>query len=64
MICRDPGPEYFAKREKKLAERMERYERKLIARFMRKLGLEPRCEICGASSQQARSERCKGACEL
>jgi hypothetical protein len=64
MILIDPGPEWLARRERKIAERIAQQDRKRIERFMRKLGLEPiSCDICGASSEQHRIERCRGACE-
>jgi recombinational DNA repair protein RecR len=67
MILIDPHPRILARMAKKAAERLARQERKLIERFerfeQRLLRTERRCPICGASTERARAERCRGACK-
>jgi uncharacterized protein YmfQ (DUF2313 family) len=60
-ILRDRAPWVIARWERKQAERLARAERRMIERFERLLGIW-RCDICGASTERARAERCRGAC--
>jgi hypothetical protein len=60
---RDPSPDVVARHERRSAERMARRDRSLIERFIRLIGWRPeRCQICGASTEWTRNQRCRGAC--
>jgi hypothetical protein len=63
MLSVDPSPEILARWERKRAERLARRDQKRIERFMRLIGGEPRCDLCGASTPQARQERCRNLCK-
>jgi len=64
-LSRDPTPAVIARWEKKIADRVARYERRLVERLTRLLSGTPRwrCDICGASTSGTRTGRCRGACE-
>lgn len=64
-VLTDPSPEVLARHEKKIADRIAQHERRLIDRFLRLLsgGTKRRCDVCGAHTEKARNERCRGTCE-
>jgi hypothetical protein len=63
-VLTDLCPEILARRERRIAERIARHERGLTERLLGLIGLEPeRCPICGARTEESRTERCRGACE-
>jgi hypothetical protein len=63
-VSRDHSREVIARWEKKIADRIARYERRLYERAIRLFDTEPeRCSICGARTEESRTERCRGVCQ-
>ena len=56
-VSRDPSREVIARWEKKIADRIARYERRLYERAIRSFGTEPeRCSICGAQWKRCKDQ--------